>query len=314
MSAELSVGIVGTDISAGTNTGLAGVKVAVIGGDRRQLAVISALSKMQAQVRYYALPPWPELAGLDPAENLIQAVSNAHIILLPINGTDPEGQVRTVENIPAPAFTRDILKIVPVGALLAIGSLRPLMRSWAEEFGIKTLEYGETDEIAVLNSIPTAEGALQVAMEELPVTIHGCSCFVLGFGRCGITLARMLHALDAKTTVFARRPAQLARAHAMGLNTGLLTELPGRIGSARLIYNTIPAMVIPEELLVRTDPGVLIVDISSAPGGVDFSAAGRLGRKALLSLGLPGKVAPETAGNILASALPGLIMDALASR
>ncbi len=124
----------------------------------------------------------------------------------------------------------------------------------------------------------------------------------------------MLHALNAKTTVFARRPAQLVRAQAMGLDTGLLTELPGRIGSARLIYNTIPAMVLPEKLLVRTDPGVLIVDIASAPGGVDFSAAARLGRKALLSLGLPGKVAPETAGDILASALPGLIMDALASR
>ncbi|HAH95888.1 MAG TPA: dipicolinic acid synthetase subunit A, partial [Firmicutes bacterium] len=66
--------------------------------------------------------------------------------------------------------------------------------------------------------------------------------------------------------------------------------------------------------LVRTDPGVLIIDISSAPGGVDFLAAGRLGRKALLAPGLPGKVAPETAGNILASALPGMILDALASR
>ncbi len=74
---------------------LAGVKIAVIGGDRRQLAVINALRKMQAQLRYYALPSsWPELAGLEQAENLIQAVSNAHIILLPINGTDPEGLVR----------------------------------------------------------------------------------------------------------------------------------------------------------------------------------------------------------------------------
>lgn len=301
-------------MSAGTSTGLTGLKAAVIGGDRRQLAVIEALRKMQAQVEYYALPPWPELAGLNPAENLTRAVGNANIILLPINGTDPEGMVRTTEDIPAPAFNRAILELIPDGALLAIGSLRPLMRSWVKELGIKALEYGETDEIAALNSIPTAEGALQVAMEELPVTIHGCSCLVLGFGRCGETLAMMLHALNAKTIVFARRPAQLARAHAMGLDTGLLTELPGRIGSARLIYNTIPAMVLPEELLVRTDPGVLIIDISSAPGGVDFLAAGRLGRKALLAPGLPGKVAPETAGNILASALPGMILDALASR
>lgn len=301
-------------MSAGTSTGLAGLKVAVIGGDRRQLAVINALRKMQAQVEYYALPAWPELNGLSRAENLIQAVSNANIILLPISGTDPDGLVRTTDNIPAPAFTRDILEHIPEGALLVIGSLRSMMRSWVEELGIKVLEYGEADEIAVLNSIPTAEGALQVAMEELPVTIHSCSCFVLGFGRCGITLATMLHALNARTTVFARRPAQLARARALGLDTGLLVELPDKIGSARLIYNTIPAMVLPEELLVRTDPEVLIVDISSAPGGVDFLAAKRLGRKAILSLGLPGKVAPETAGNILASALPGMIMDALASR
>lgn len=52
--------------------------------------------------------------------------------------------------------------------------------------------------MAVLNAIPTAEGAIQIAMEEMPVTIHGSKALVLGFGRVGKTLAKMLDGIGAK--------------------------------------------------------------------------------------------------------------------
>ena len=55
----------------------------------------------------------------------------------------------------------------------------------------------------------------------------------------------------------------------------------------------------------------VVIDIAQAPGGTDFAAADELGIKAFLDLGLPGKVAPETAGEILARVIPGLILDDL---
>ena len=64
--------------------------------------------------------------------------------------------------------------------------------------------------MTVLNAIPTAEGAIQIAMEEMPVTIHGSKAFVLGFGRVGETLAKMLNGIGAKTYVAARKHSDFA--------------------------------------------------------------------------------------------------------
>ncbi len=74
------------------------------------------------------------------------------------------------------------------------------------------------DDVAILNAIPSAEGAIQIAMEQLPITIHGSKSFVLGFGRLGKTLARMLAGIGAITTVAARKSADLARIYETGLS------------------------------------------------------------------------------------------------
>lgn len=39
------------------------------------------------------------------------------------------------------------------------------------------------EDLTVLNAIPTAEGAIQIAMEKSLKTIHGSNCLIMGFGR-----------------------------------------------------------------------------------------------------------------------------------
>ncbi|MGB9803578.1 NAD(P)-dependent oxidoreductase, partial [Desulfofundulus sp.] len=170
----------------------------------------------------------------------------------------------------------------------------------------------DIDEVAILNSIPSAEGAIQVAMEKLPITIHGSNSIVLGFGRTGTTLARMLRALGSRTVVVARNPAQRARAFEMGLETADLPELPVIAAGADVIFNTIPALVLDERVLLQVRPGTLILDLASSPGGTDFEVARQLGITALLLPGLPGRVAPRTAGEILARVVPRLLAEQLA--
>ena len=160
-----------------------------------------------------------------------------------------------------------------------------------------------------MNSIPSAEGAIQIAMEELPITIHGSSSYILGFGRVAATLARMLQGLGSKVTVVARNSAQLARAEEMGCRVLSFDHLIAGIGEAQVIYNTVPAMVLTAEVLAAVDRQCLIVDLANQPGGTDFPAAEKLGIKALLAPGLPGKVAPRTAGMILAKVIPPLILQ-----
>jgi len=150
---------------------------------------------------------------------------------------------------------------------------------------------------------------VQMAMEKLPITIHGSRCLVLGFGRTAQTLAQLLDAMHAKTTVVARNQSQLARAEAMGLHIIHISELVNCLQQPNVIFNTIPAPVITEDILARLTPATLIIDLASAPGGTDFIAAQRLGIEALLAPGLPGKVAPRTAGLLLARVVPRVLLQ-----
>lgn len=93
----------------------------------------------------------------------------------------------------------------------------------------------------------------------------------------------------------------------MHASTLHISSLATACASADMIFNTVPAIVLTEEILATMGKGSLIVDLASAPGGTDFEAAARFGIKAILALGLPGKVAPKTAGRILADSIPQLI-------
>ena len=66
------------------------------------------------------------------------------------------------------------------------------------------------EELAVLNSISTAEGAIQIAMEETNHTLHDSNILILGFGRIGKVLAKMLNAIGANVYCEARKNEDLA--------------------------------------------------------------------------------------------------------
>lgn len=92
----------------------------------------------------------------------------------------------------------------------------------------------------------------------------------------------------------------------MGMKPATYEELPVLISNADIIFNTIPALVLNNTILNSDSSEAVIIDLASPPGGTDFDSAKRLGIKALLAPGLPGKVAPRTAGRILAKILPNL--------
>jgi len=148
----------------------------------------------------------------------------------------------------------------------------------------------------------------------LPITIHGCTAYVLGFGRTGATLARLLGAMGAKTRVAARRKESLARIAEMTLTPIPFDQLSKSLREADAIFNTVPSMVLTGEILENVSPEAVIIDLASAPGGTDFQAADRLGIKAVLAPGLPGRVAPKTAGRILARTILGFLAEEIAGR
>lgn len=258
-------------------------------------------------------PEWQQ-EQVARVESVDAALSGAAAVIAPMTGVDEGGFIRAVPDGRARLrLSESCLRQLPAGTPFLIGTARPPLRDWVTRAGLRLIELAELDEIAILNSIPTAEGAIYLAMGELPITLWQARAVVVGFGRTGVTLARKLRALDAITTVVARNRAERARAREMGLIARPFEELAEVAADCHVLFNTVPAFVITSDVLGRMTPGTLVIDIASAPGGTDFTAAQKLGIPAILALGLPGKVAPKTAGRILAETVPGLLAELLST-
>ncbi len=287
--------------------GLQGIVIAVLGGDWREIELVKEFLAEGARVRVVGYPALPELEGVPREASVFDALRGADVVVVGMGGLDVGGRVRTLDSNVSLAITEEVLEVIPPGTPLFVGAARPRLREFASRHGVTLVEVAEDDEVAIRNSIPTAEGAIQIAMEEMPITIHGCRALVVGFGRVGVTLARVLMALGARTTVCARSLAQLARAEEMSASTAHLSSLSSAASDADVAFNTVPAIVLTEDVLQGMRPGSLVVDLASPPGGTDFQAAARYGIKTVHALGLPGKVAPRTAGRILADTVPQMI-------
>lgn len=292
---------------------LKGFTVALLGGDAREAVLAERLAAAGACIRAVG-QPLEGREGIEVCREVSRALEGSRAVILPVPGINDSGELYSGYKTEKLSITEEQLSLLPAGAPVLVGVARPKLREMVDNCGLRLVEMMCLDEVAILNSIPSAEGAIQLAMENSDITIHGSSCFVLGFGRTGMTLARALHGLGAETTVVARSPAQRARAREMGLRAldfeGFLSGAAG----AEFLFNTVPAMVLDDKALGVISPGALVIDLASSPGGTDFASAGRRGIKAILAPGLPGKVAPRTAGIILADVIARILMEEPALR
>ncbi|HZW83278.1 MAG TPA: dipicolinate synthase subunit DpsA [Candidatus Deferrimicrobium sp.] len=293
------------------SSGMQGIKLALVGGDDRELVFIPELVKMGAYIKVIGFEKAPKINGVEVAATLQDAVYGVDAILLPMPGTDERGVVKAKYAQNPLQLTKEVLQLISPAVPIFIGWARPALKNVAKAFGLKLVEYNNLDELTIMNSIPSAEGAIQMAMEATNITIHGSKSMVLGFGRSAFTLAHTLQGMGAQVTLVARKQGDLARAHLMGMKPVHFMDLAQEVPEAEIVFNTVPALVLDRVVLDALNREAVIVDIASAPGGTDFEYAALLGIKALLAPGLPGIVAPKTAGLILAKVLPKLILRQL---
>src|SRR5699024_5869325 len=117
------------------------------------------------------------------------------------------------------------------------------------------------DDLAIYNSVPTAEGTLKVALEETDFTIHGSNVLFLGFGRVGFTTARLFQNVGANVSIVARNPNQLARASEMRMTPLPLAELNDHLAQFDIYINTIQSPVVTRDMLKKMNPEALLIDI-----------------------------------------------------
>ncbi|ALC81100.1 MULTISPECIES: dipicolinic acid synthetase subunit A [Bacillus] len=292
---------------------LTGLKVAIIGGDARQLEVIRKLTEQNASVY---------LIGFDQLDHGFTGATKVKInelkfgemdcLILPVSATSLEGVVATVFSNEEVVLTKEMLDKTPPHCVVYSGISNNYLNTLTQSANRKLVQLFERDDVAIYNSIPTVEGILMMAIQHTDYTIHGSRVMVLGLGRIGMSIARTFSAIGAKVSVAANESAQLARITEMGLTPVHIKVLKDFIEPVDICINTIPAKVLDQKVLLRMTPKTLIIDVASQPGGTDFDFAEKQGIKALMAPGLPGIVAPKTAGKIIANVLSMLISGSIA--
>ena len=186
------------------------------------------------------------------------------------------------------------------GALVIGGKMPTVMIEFFHSRGFDTADLLRREELAIKNAVPTAEGTLGIIMSACDETVAGMSVALIGWGHVAKACAKLLSAVGARVTVFARSLTALAEAESCGLSACHICELAGRAGDFLTLVNTVPAQVVTGEVIARTRPDCLLIALASKPGGTDFAACRENSRRAIHALSLPGKYAPVTAGEIIA--------------
>ena len=227
-----------------------------------------------------------------------EAVENAEILVGPIPFSKDRENLVSMECC-ADFGIEDVKRHLRKGQKIFAGCIPDDFCHYCMNTGVAVHDFMKLDSVALKNAVPTAEGAVAEAVFDSPVQIQGSRCLVTGFGRCGSVLAEKLKLWSAKVTAAARNKEQRALAESFGMKAVSLDELKEELSQADFIFNTIPAMILDRERLEQVKKEALIVDIASAPGGVDFRAADELGINAKQCLGIPGKYAACSAAAIL---------------
>lgn len=271
---------------------------AIIAGDLRSLKLASLIKEDGNNADVFGFDNAKIEYSLPMKGDLHKIIENNDVIIAPLPCSNDD------ETIYAPfssekIYLNDVFKMMNKKQLFIAGRISEKIVHLAEVYKVYHIDILKREDMAVLNAIPTAEGAIQIAMEELPITLHGSNVLILGFGRIGKILAKMLYGIGANVHVEARKYSDIAWIKSYGYNPVFINELEKHLSNMDVIFNTIPAVILDDRLLKKINNECLVIDLASVPGGIDHERAKSMGLKVIWALSLPGKVAPVTAAKFI---------------
>lgn len=279
------------------------MNICVIGGDSRIVELVKMLHEDGNNLLLYGLEKSVQLSkaqseGYRHAHNLQQALQKTDFVITSIPLTKDGVTVNAVyteKNI----LVEDVFKMLNNVKIITGNITEKIMEYVKPENNVELIDVLKLEELTVLNAIPTAEGAIQIAMEKSPITLHGSNCLVLGFGRIGKILSKMLMGIGANVYCEARKQSDIAWIKSYGYKAIELDELNDYLGSCDFIFNTIPHLILDETRLKLIKKQCILIDLASKPGGIDFEKSREIGIDTEWALALPGKVAPRTSANYI---------------
>ena len=272
----------------------------VLGGDLRSVRLAEMLSDDGNKVYSYAQEDSDEILdneGIEKCNSLKTAIEKAQIIVAPIPFSSNGETINTPfsEN---KILIDDLIKSNKTKIFMGGNISNPIKDKIKDKY-LDVYDVMQREELAILNTIATAEGTIKVAIENTDNILQGSRVLILGFGRVAKIVANKFSLLSSNVTCSARRISDLAWIKAYGYNSLDINDMLYDLKDFDIIINTVPQTIIGERELKHMDPDVLLIDLASNPGGIDSKKAISMGLKFVWALALPGKVAPTTSAKFI---------------
>lgn len=289
-------------------------KIAVLGGDMRQYAVANELCARGAQIFTYGISfGGVEDTDIKVCNELTESLDGVCAVLFPLPATVDGISLNCPSVKSSERITLDkIIDSINPPCCICGGKIPQNIVVKAQTKGITVHDYFEDERLQIKNAYITAEAALSIAMNSLDKCVKDSRLVITGTGRISRLLAELLTRIGAEVTVAARNPDSLTYFEIMGCKTLKIEE--GTAWNRRflrgfdIIFNTVPSWLFDRSFLEDADKKLLIIELASAPGGVDICAARELSSNVLWASSLPGKYAPHSAGVLIAECIAEILL------
>ena len=276
----------------------------VVGGDHRQAVIIKKLLEYGHCVKVFSLAsPLSDVEGAEICSSPEEALLDSDALLLPL----PVSRDGTTLNLSAQDCKIGISELIKISArnkstVVLGGLITSEIKKLADALGVELIDYYDCEELQQKNALPSAEGAIMVAMENTDRVIAGMRILICGYGRIGRLLACKLKRLGASVSVAARRDEILCEIAMAGFEPIDLREGNAIISASQgsdVIFNTIPSQIFTTQIIDRIYSDPLYIEIASSPGGIDLQSARCRKMRIIFAPSLPGKYAPASAGEYI---------------
>lgn len=268
-------------------------KIALIGGDCRQIHAATELKKAGFSPFFYGNDPAAG-QGFTAPYTLQETLQDAEALLLPVPTFQNQGCV------PSPLFEKSILlssvaKFLPEACTVFVWG-----RDKSEIFvKNRTIDLSKNETLVAQNARATAEAALSLAMKHSQKAFFKTRCVIVGYGRIGSHLASHLLSLGAEVRVGARRKESRKSAQVAGCDVFSIEDVRLFAG-ADLVFNTVPEPILSKKLLELLPKEAIYIELASAPGGLSYKDPPFA---VVPAPSLPGRFCPKSAGQFLAQAV-----------
>ena len=272
----------------------------VLGGDLRNIKLAGMLADDGNRVYSFGQDRSDEILDdgrIEKCTSLKTAMEKAQVIIGPVPFSSNE------DFINAP-FAHDKIMIDDLmktnkGKIFISGSIKDDLKKKLDEKYMEVIDIMKRDDLAILNTIATAEGTIEVAIKNTDKILQGSRVLILGFGRVGKIVANKFSKMSALVTCAARKVSDLAWIKAYGYNSLNINDMLYDLKEFDIIINTVPQTILSERELKHIDAEALLIDLASSPGGIDGKMAKSMGLNFIWALALPGRIAPSSSAKFI---------------